>query len=412
MSSSVPVGPPAIGINHLQYGLTWTLTALAIFAVVARCHLRLKFKLGLSIEDYLMVLALVLQIVYQVGFTLMCAWGSGRPSSSLTAEQNFNINKWSWIFAVPGFLVSIIARISIAILLARIFGRVKWFKRYMVYFTVVQTVVGVASIILLVAQCEPYEGLWNKAVIRRYWDKRIYQYTALTLQFFFVISDITYVAFPIMIIWKLNMPTRRKAGLGVVIAMSLVTMCAALAKITVSLIPMTNSQVLGNPAVQYFTSIINFSSDCEQCLVIIMGCIPTLHLASRLQWPTYSQLRDNVSKAISRSGRKSSQFSLVEKGGGSSSTQSSSRKFSNPTSSQRGGHSGYDEVKLVPQQAVYVPRNDSFAATGGMLSGQGQSHVTSQGQLPHLAGNLDESRVRRTDSFSVSYKPHGTFEEV
>lgn len=184
MSSSPPstFSPSEIGINHLQYGLTWTLTGLAIIAVAARCQLKLKFKQPIIIEDYLMVLALALQISYQAGFTLMCNWGSGRPMSTLTAEQRLNINKWSWTFAVPGFLVSIIARISIAILLVRIFGRVKWFKIYMTYFTTIQTIVGVLSIIFLVAQCDPYEGLWNKAVIRRYWDKRIYQYTALALQ--------------------------------------------------------------------------------------------------------------------------------------------------------------------------------------------------------------------------------------
>lgn len=180
--SSSPSSTSDIGINHLQYGLTWTLTGLAIIAVAARCQLKLKFKLPIIIEDYLMILALALQISYQTGFTLMCNWGSGRPMSTLTAEQMFNINKWSWTFTVPGFLVSIIARISIAILLVRIFGRVRWFKMYMTYFTTIQSIVGVVSIIFLVAQCDPYEGLWNTAVIRRYWDKRIYQYTALTLQ--------------------------------------------------------------------------------------------------------------------------------------------------------------------------------------------------------------------------------------
>lgn len=90
--------------------------------------------------------------------------GSGRPSNTLTIEQNYNINKWSWIFAPPGFLVSIIARVSIAILLVRIFGTKRWFRYYMIHFTVVQTIVGIVSIIFLVAQCKPYEGLWNKAV--------------------------------------------------------------------------------------------------------------------------------------------------------------------------------------------------------------------------------------------------------
>jgi hypothetical protein len=185
MSSTAasPVVPPTVvGLNHLQYGLTWTLTTLAILAVVARCHLRWKFMSKLFIEDWLMIIALMLQIAFEVGFTLMCNWGSGRPANTLTIEQNFNINKWSWIFATVGFLVSIIARVSIAILLVRIFGTQRWFKQHMIYFTAIQTVVGIVSIVFLVEQCKPYEGLWNKAVIEYYWNKRIYQYTALILQ--------------------------------------------------------------------------------------------------------------------------------------------------------------------------------------------------------------------------------------
>ncbi|ROV87000.1 hypothetical protein VMCG_10821 [Cytospora schulzeri] len=405
MSSSASTAPPSvIGINHLQYGLTWTLTGLAIIAVAGRCHLKLKFKLGLVIEDYLMILALALQISYQAGFTLMCNWGSGRPSNTLTAEQNFNINKWSWIFAVPGFLVSIIARVSIAILLVRIFGSVKLFKSYMISFTTIQTIVGLVSIVLLVAQCDPYEGLWNKAVIRRYWDKRIYQYTALALQFFFVISDITYVLFPVMVIWKLHMPTRRKIGLLVVMAMSLVTMCAAVAKITVSLIPMTNNKILGDPAVQYFTSIINFSSDCEQALVIIMGCIPTLHLANRLRVPSLKELRGNVSKIFSWSDRrKSSRYR-----GHKESVETSSTKPSFPGSQK--GYSGYHEIQLTPLVCASNP--ERFDSTRRALSPRGQSYVTSQGSLPRVDGDFSETRVLRTDSFSVSYKPHRLVEEV
>lgn len=84
---------------------------------------------------------------------------------------------------------------------------------------------------------------------------------------------------------KLKMPKRRKVGLLEVMAMSLVTMCAALAKITESLIPLTDSQILGNATLAYFVSIINFSPACEQGLVILMGCITTLHLATRLCVP-------------------------------------------------------------------------------------------------------------------------------
>lgn len=215
----------------------------------------------------------------------------------------------------------------------------------------------------------------------------------------FVISDITYVLFPIMIIWKLNMPTRRKVGLLVVLAMSLVTMCAALAKITVSLIPMTNNKILGNPAVQYFTSIINFSSDCEQTLVIIMGCIPTLHLASRLRVPSLRELRGNVSKVFGWSSRY---------GEGKESMQASSTKSSFPNSQK--GHSRYHEIQLAP--LANASNANSFDSTRRALAPRNNPYVTSQGSLPHLEGNLGGTRVLRTDSVSVSYTPHRRVEEM
>ncbi|KAH8203675.1 hypothetical protein TruAng_002205 [Truncatella angustata] len=366
---------------------------MAIFAVAARCHLRIKFMSRLVIEDWLMVLALALQITYQVGFNLMCDWGSGRPSNTLTSEQNYNINKWSWIFAPPGFLVSIIARVSIAILLVRIFGTKRWFKLYMTCFTTVQTAVGVASVIFLLAQCKPYEGLWNKAVIQYYWDKRIYQYTALALQY------ITYVLFPIIIIWKLKMRTRRKVGLLVVMALSLVTMAAAVAKITVSLIPMTGSPLLVAPAVQYYTSIINFTSDCEQCLVIIMGCIPTLHLATRLQLPTVSKFRDSLLGLVS--GHRS-KTSVQEKHmqTGSRFTYGSAHK----------NRDDYHELQLTPR--VRVSDEESYGSTREALGGHSRSYISSQIPRVHASRNFGENEIYRTDSSTVSHKPQRAHEEV
>lgn len=192
------------------------------------------------------------------------------------------------------------------------------------------------------------------------------------------------------------MPKRRKIGLLVVMAMSLVTMCAALAKITVSLIPLTNSQILGNPAVEYFASIINFSSACEQGLVILMGCIPTLHLATRLRAPSLSKLRGNVSKVFSWSNR--SKSSRGVKG-----VQTDSTKSSFPDSQK--GFTGYQEMQLTPK--VRPSDADSFE-----MYTEDETYATSQSALPHWDGNFRENQVLRTDRFSVSYKTYRPGEEV
>lgn len=194
-----------------------------------------------------------------------------------------------------------------------------------------------------------------------------------------------------MVIWKLKMRTRQKVGLFVVMAMSLVTMTAALAKIAVSLIPMTDSDVLGDPATQYFASIINFTSDCEQCLVIIMGCIPTLHLASRLKIPTISEFRNSVSNLLRSRRSKSGTHSDTQTTGAfhyGNSHQDSSR---------------YHELQFTPK--LRRSEEDSFSSTALALAPHGQPPSPA-----HLSGNPGETQIHRTASFSVSYNHHTTRE--
>lgn len=85
----------------------------------------------------------------------------------------------------------------------------------------------------------------------------------------FAISDLTYVLFPTMIIWKLKMPRARRLALCSIMALSLVTMVAAILKglITLGLHEFT---LPFRPNDGFLWSGI------EQTLVIIMGTLPTL----------------------------------------------------------------------------------------------------------------------------------------
>lgn len=82
-----------------------------------------------------------------------------------------------------GMVPSILARISIAILLIRIFGVHKWFTAFMIISCVIQTVVGIAFIPMTFLQARPVEALWNIFIMdAQRWDPRIWLYTAYTIQ--------------------------------------------------------------------------------------------------------------------------------------------------------------------------------------------------------------------------------------
>jgi hypothetical protein len=170
------------GIGRLILGLTWTFTGLAIIVVVARFIIRKRISKSWSADDWIMLLALVLQVVYQAEFTVLVSWGEGLPYDRLTAVQKITKSKWGYISAIPSILTSCIARISIAILLVRIFGVRRWIKWYLIIFTSLETILSILSIIFLVAQCTPWSGLWDHTIKAKCWDPFIYAYTALATQ--------------------------------------------------------------------------------------------------------------------------------------------------------------------------------------------------------------------------------------
>ena len=93
-------------------------------------------------------------------------------------------------------------------------------------------------------------------------------------------SDLTYVLFPVMIVWRLNMATRKKVGLCVLLALSLITLAFSILKTVTA-----ESSGSESDEPQYEASLSSVWDDTEQCLVIIMGCIPTLKPLAHLEFP-------------------------------------------------------------------------------------------------------------------------------
>ncbi|KAI1311365.1 hypothetical protein F5Y03DRAFT_410519 [Xylaria venustula] len=282
----------------LALGLTWTLTGLAVICVAARFYLRKRFTKTWGWDDWIMLLALLLQITYQSLLTILCAPIIGKALYRLTTQDAKHINKWGGIAVVPAFLVSITARISIAIQLVLIFGTKRWFKWFMIYFTTIQTILGIVAISFIVAQIQPSSVYWETSFHGVCWGRSACNYIAITLQFLFAISDITFVLFPVLIIWKLNMRRRRKVALVLLLSMSLVTMIAALSKIVVVLVPLSGSLILGDHGLLFFDGlfvvIINLASASEQCLVMMIGCIPTLYLLTKLRFPYFQHIGASI----------------------------------------------------------------------------------------------------------------------
>lgn len=141
--------------------VSWLFTAGTISIIVLRFYLRHKFHGAISLDDWLMAVAMIFQIIFQVFLTLTCASGLGHPLELVSIPDLVNLTKWAW-FTTPGsILASTIARISIAICFVQIFGGRKWYKWMMIVFTSWLVIVGLLNFIFVWCQARPVEALWD-----------------------------------------------------------------------------------------------------------------------------------------------------------------------------------------------------------------------------------------------------------
>ncbi|KID94232.1 integral membrane protein, partial [Metarhizium majus ARSEF 297] len=295
----VPVNPDDQGRGPLVMGLTWTFAGVAIIAGVLRFYVRTKLAIGLALDDWLMFAAIACNIVSQSFVTIAYHHGLGKHDASLRPDQVVNVLKWMWLANTPGLIVSILARISIAVLLVRLFGGVhKWLKWFVIVVTGLCTILTVIILPCTYLQSTPVSGNWDPFTPAEHWNPKIYISLAYFCQALWTFTDLTFVLFPILVIWRLHMALRQRLGLVLLMSVSLFTMVLSILK-TVGLKHIADQQADPTATdVLYGASLEILWSCLEQAFVIIMGCVPPLRSVVKLQ--LVRSISDSLASIIRR----------------------------------------------------------------------------------------------------------------
>ena len=115
----------------------------------------------------------MLQIISQVFLALSVHYGFGKHIYLLSGDALSQILRTNWESQTPGILASVGARISIAVLLCRLFGSKLWLRWYLYAATALQTTAECLLIIVIWAQCKPVSALWTLNKTRNCWDPAI-----------------------------------------------------------------------------------------------------------------------------------------------------------------------------------------------------------------------------------------------
>ncbi|RYP56151.1 hypothetical protein DL771_012096 [Monosporascus sp. 5C6A] len=376
--SQAPTG--SWDISGAMHAIPWIMTCLSVWAVGARLYLRKKLSLPFDSDDWVMVAAVILQIGYQAIVTIAITKGVGKSiPPTFSVDDVIDMLKWSWFTTPLAILVSVTSRVSISILLVRIFGVRAWYRWFMNSFTGALAIIGIINVIIVWFQASPVEALWDFRIPVPRWDPKVQQIFSSVLHAFLAASDLLYVLFPVLFVWKLKLPARRKVGLSIVMALSTITFGIALAKLVQIIIAIdTTNDVVGDTAdVFYIFAVLTLVSSIEQNLVIIIGCVPKLHAITKVESSLLSSINSGLRSLISNTWRKKSS---------SASAASGSKPY--PYSDR----SGYSDLEMQPHLLRFDKINGVEAS---VVHNQRSGSVRTE----------DEGKgIRRTDDVVISVR--------
>ncbi|KAL9620256.1 MAG: hypothetical protein Q9160_005155 [Pyrenula sp. 1 TL-2023] len=279
-------------------GILWSLTLVAVSTISVRVYIRMKLD-ALSWDDWLVVIAVLFQLVDVSFITKACTFGLGKHDGDLAFDQLVNALKWAWLGMIPGTFVAVLGRVSSAVLLIRLFGVRSWFKWYLIIFTTMQSIGGALVLLVHFIGVRPIGALWNPTIQATRLSSNIALDTAYIVQALFTFADLTYVLLPVIIIWRLNMSLSRRFGLILLMCTSLITVAASILK---AITLQTVSADYRQP--QYSASLAALLVGIEQTLVVIMASVPALRAISKVDIPIFSHLSSKVSSGFGLNRRK------------------------------------------------------------------------------------------------------------
>ncbi|CAI4215808.1 unnamed protein product [Parascedosporium putredinis] len=168
-------------------------------------------------DDYLIAVALVLQILYTVFVTIATLYGLGRLFADVgDPEAYFTALKYEIFSQVAGLMVIGVGKCAVGVFLLRIVRNK--IQSIVIWAFLVGTVfITLFSSITVVVQCIPVQRTWNPTVEGTCWLD--FSKVGWTVGCWFVVADFGFAILPWFVIWDLNM--KRKEKITVAVGLSL-----------------------------------------------------------------------------------------------------------------------------------------------------------------------------------------------
>jgi len=262
--------------------VAWVMTGAAFLTVCVKLFARVKIVQVVGLDDFFIVLSMVLSIIASSFVHYGVSLGFGRRTAAVAAEYGVERLFKTARYQILGYPFNIGAfsfpNVAIAILVCQLLHPDPR-RNFCLYVMVgLQIVFAIITIILAFAQCQPTQKLWEKTLPGKCWDPNVLNYFSYWFCAYTTLTDLVLAVVPISAFWTLQMPKSTKIGLCAMMSTTLLSAIVTIVK--GSYLPLFTDTVdpLYNPVPLVIWGLV------EQNIVIMAACIPTMRPFFHRAW--------------------------------------------------------------------------------------------------------------------------------
>ncbi|KGO42976.1 hypothetical protein PEXP_027250 [Penicillium expansum] len=197
-------------IGGAALGVCWALSAIAMVITTALLYTQAQITRQLGLSDALLSIVLTFSSI----ITVQYHYGWGQHQALLSQHDRIQALKYNAIGQTFGVLGSTFGRLSTITTLINLF------------------VTNVVIVVCLYAQCTNVVLLWDEgAGSGSCWNPNVQTYLGYAHSAFNAVTDLFLTFFPAYMIRNLQMNTRRKVGVAVLLGLSILAFIAVILKI-------------------------------------------------------------------------------------------------------------------------------------------------------------------------------------
>ncbi|KAK4870813.1 hypothetical protein LT330_000050 [Penicillium expansum] len=215
-------------IGGAALGVCWALSAIAMVITTARLYTQAQITRQLGLSDALLSIVLTFSSI----ITVQYHYGWGQHQALLSQHDRIQALKYNAIGQTFGVLGSTFGRLSTITTLINLFGITPRLRGGLWTLFTAQLVTNVVIVVCLYAQCTNVVLLWDEgAGSGSCWNPNVQTYLGYAHSAFNAVTDLFLTFFPAYMIRNLQMNTRRKVGVAVLLGLSILAFIAVILKI-------------------------------------------------------------------------------------------------------------------------------------------------------------------------------------